>query len=323
MLRLGGLALLMLLCVGASLFVGGVPLSPHTVVAAIIHPHGTAGIIVWQLRFARIAIAATVGAALALAGVLLQGMLRNPLVDAYLTGTSAGAACATAIAIAFGIAAPLLPLFGFVAGLATVMLVAAFARRGSGLDPYRLIIAGISVSALLSSVVTLVVLHEHEGGAQAILAWLAGSIAGRGWSDLAFAAPYAALGTVLAFAAAPMLDALRIGDERARAVGVNVARAQWLVLVASALLAAAAVALAGMVGFVGLIVPHVARRAVGSGAIALLPACAFLGAALTVLADAFARSIIAPSELPLGVVLAFFGVPAFLYLLLHRARGVA
>jgi iron complex transport system permease protein len=201
------------------------------------------------------------------------------------------------------------------------VLVAALARRGSGLDSNRLILAGISVSALFSAIITFAIVRSSSiDAAQSILAWLAGSMAGRGWHDLLLALPYLAIGAALALLAVPALDAMRVGDVRARAVGVNVDRAQWIILASTSLLAAAGVALAGMIGFIGLIVPHVARRIVGSSARLLLPAAALCGAALCTLADAIARSIVAPSELPIGVLLAFIGVPAFLYLYLHQER---
>jgi iron complex transport system permease protein len=314
--------LALVVCV-AALLVGGTYLDPPAVLGALIPPTGSdAATIVWQLRLPRVAIAAVVGAALGIAGALLQGMLRNPLVDPYLTGVSAGAAAAIALAILAGVAAPILPLLGFIAGLLAAVLVAALARRGSGIDANRLILAGISLSAFFSAIVAFAITRSSSiDSAQRILAWLAGSMAGRGWGDLAFAAPYLFLGLALAAIAVPALNALRIGDLRARTVGLNVARSQWTILSSASLLAAASVALAGMVGFVGLIVPHIARRSVGSDARLLLPASGILGATLCVLADAVARSIVAPSELPIGVLLSFFGVPAFLYLYLNAERA--
>jgi len=321
--RLPAILAVTLLACAVSLLAGGSAIAPSAIARALEHPyaHDDVTTIVWQLRMPRVAIAAAVGAALAIGGALLQGMLRNPLVDPYLTGVSAGAAAAIALAVLAGVAAPVLPALGFVAGLLTALLVAALARRGSGVDPNRLILAGISISALFSAIVAFAIARSNSlDAAQSILAWLAGSMAGHGWHDLLFVTPYLVLGAALALLAVPALDALRVGDVRARAVGVDVDRAQWLILASTSLLAAASVALAGMVGFVGLIVPHVARRIVGSGARALLPACALLGAALCTLADAVARSVVAPSELPIGVLLAFIGVPAFLYLYLQQER---
>lgn len=307
---------------GASLLVGGTPLSLAQVAEQLAHPHesGVLNAIVWQLRLPRVCIAATVGASLALCGTMLQGMLRNPLADPYLTGVSAAAAAAIAMAVLAGLAASAMPLIGFVAGLCAALLVAALARRGTGIDGNRLILAGVSLSTLFAAIVTLAVVRAQSSDyASTILAWLAGSMAGRGWHDLAIAAPYVGLGTLLSLASIAPLNALRIGDLRARAVGLHVERSQWIILAASSLLAASSVVLAGLVGFVGLIVPHVARRLVGSDARALHPACIAIGATLCMLADAVCRRIVAPAELPIGVLLAFIGVPAFLYLYLRPA----
>lgn len=306
----------------ASLLVGGTPLTIAQVFDQITHPHATGALnaIVWQLRLPRVCIAATVGASLALAGAMLQGMLRNPLADPYLTGVSAAAAAAIAISILAGVTVGATPAIGFAAGLGAALLVAALARRGSGIDANRLILAGVSLSTLFAAIITLAVVRAQSSDyAGTIVAWLAGSMAGRGWHDLAVTAPYMLTGVVLAFFSIAALNALRIGDVRARAVGLDVERSQWVILAASSLLAASSVVLAGLVGFIGLIVPHVARRIVGSDARALLPACVAIGAALCMLADAICRSIVAPAELPIGVLLAFIGVPAFLYLYLRPA----
>jgi iron complex transport system permease protein len=303
----------------AGLALGGTPLPLGDVTRAVLHPNegGDAAAIVWSLRLPRVCTAGFVGAALAIAGFLLQGMLRNPLVDPFLTGVSAGAGAAIAIGVSLGAAAPFLPGLGFASGLATALLVAALARRGSGLDAERLILAGVSLSALFSAIVALVLTRLARGGAEAILAWLAGSLAGRGWSDLGWTAPYAILGLGIALASVPALNALRLGTGMARAVGVEVARTQWLLLSAATLLTASAVSLSGIVGFVGLIVPHLARRIVGTDARLALPASALLGVALVALADAASRALMPPVEIPLGVLLAFVGVPTFLYLYLR------
>ena len=325
MTRAATLALLtagVLVAAVGSLFVGATALDARQILETLAHPHasGPVAIIVWQLRLARICVAATVGACLALCGAMLQGMLRNPLVDPYLTGVSAAAAAAIAIAIVAGVSVAFTPAIGFIAGLGAAIVVAALARRGSGIDPQRLILAGVSLSMLFAAVVTLVLVRaQSTSAAGTIVAWLAGSMAGRSWRDLALTAPYAALGVLLAAGTARALDALRVGESRARAVGVNVDRAQWLILGASSLLAASSVVLAGLVGFIGLLVHHIARRLVGSQARLLFPACAAIGAALCMIADAVCRRIVAPAELPIGVLLALIGVPAFLYLYLRPA----
>jgi iron complex transport system permease protein len=228
------------------LFVGGSQLPAASVAWTLLHPHasGDVATIVWQLRAPRVCIAALVGAALAVSGFLLQGMLRNPLVDPFLTGISSGAALATALAIAAGLAIPFVPALGFGAGLLTALAVAFLARRGSGLDAERLILAGISLSALFSAFVALALTRVGRASSSTILAWLAGSIAGRGWNDLFWAAPYAIVGFGLALAVVPALNAMRLGDDVARAVGLDVVRANWMILSAATLLTAAAVALA-------------------------------------------------------------------------------
>lgn len=322
-LRLVALALIALASALVGLLAGGAALSPHDVIAALLHPSSPApdAIIVWQLRLPRLCDVAFVGAALAIAGALMQGLLRNPLADPYLTGVSAGAAAAISIALLAGVAAAATPALGFAAGLGTALVVALLARRGSGLDAQRLILAGVSLSAFFSAIVALAILHAQSGsGAGAIIAWLAGSPAGRTWNDLALCLPYAIVALALALPAVPALNALRVGEMQARAVGVSVERAQWLVLASAALLAACSVELAGLVGFVGLIVPQAARRIVGADARALLPASAIAGAALCMLADAVCRTIVAPAELPLGVLLAFIGVPVFLWLFVRGDR---
>jgi iron complex transport system permease protein len=321
-MRLAALAALVPLAMLIGIAFGGAALAPDALAHALLHPAagGDAATIVWQLRVPRVAIAAVVGASLALAGTLLQALLRNPIVDPYLTGVASGAGASIAIAATIGVAPVLVPPLGFGSGLATAVLVAVLARRGPRLDAERLVLAGVSISALLSAIVTLAIERLARGTAsEAILAWLAGSLAGRGWSDLGAAAPEAILGALLGAATIPALNVLRLGEGRAASLGVDVVRLQWALLVASTLLTAAAVALAGLVGFVGLVVPHLARRVVGADLRMLVPASVLVGASLVVLADALARTLAAPAEVPLGVLLAFVGVPTFLVLYLRGA----
>jgi iron complex transport system permease protein len=323
--RLAGLLVFALLALIGGLLVGGTPLPLAQIANALVHPHSsTAALIVWQIRLPRVIIGAVVGAALGISGALLQGMLRNPLVDPFLTGVSAGAAVAIVAGMALGVGLGAIPALGFAAGIGTALIVAALARRGAGIDATRLILAGVSLSSFFSAIVALLLTRlQTTQAAPAIIGWLAGSLAGRSWSDLAFALPYGALGLVFALLAVPSLNAMRLGDVRASSIGVDVERAQWLILASTALLTSCAVTLAGTVGFVGLIVPHIARRIVGSDARFVVAASAMLGCAMTIFADALCRSIIAPSEIPIGVLLAFIGVPAFLYLYLRTERAPA
>jgi iron complex transport system permease protein len=325
LLRLAGLFALAILAMLGGLLVGGSAIPPAQIAGALAHPRaGDVATIVWQLRLPRIVIGTIVGAALAVSGALLQGLLRNPLVDPFLTGVSAGAAVAIVAAMSLGIAGAAIPAVGFASGIATALLVAALARRGAGIDPARLILAGVSLSSLFSAIIALLLTRlQTVDAAPAIIGWLAGTLAGRGWSDILFVAPYVLGGAALTVLSVPALNVLRLGDVRAASAGVDVSRAQWLILAATALLTASAVTLSGTIGFIGLIVPHIARRVVGSDTRFLVAASAALGAALTVLADALCRSLFAPTEIPIGVLLAFVGVPAFLYLYLRDRRTAA
>jgi iron complex transport system permease protein len=325
-LRLAALLGLAILAVLGSLLAGGTALPFSQVFTALLHPQSASdtATIVWQLRLPRVLAGALVGGSLSIAGALLQGLLRNPIVDPFLTGVSSGAAMAIVLGMTAGVALAAVPALGFAAGIATALVVAALARRGSGIDATRLILAGVSLSSLFSAIIALTLTRlQSADAAPAIIGWLAGSLAGRGWNDVAFALPYIAAGTVLAFMSVPALNALRLGDVRAASIGVHVGRAQWLILCSASLLTAASVTLSGTVGFVGLIVPHIARRAAGSDLRYAVAASAFIGAALTVCADALCRSIAAPTEIPIGVLLAFVGVPAFLYLYLRSERAAA
>lgn len=326
MTRLGVLLALSAGMLAAATFgaaVGAVAFPPATMLAAALHPSGlgAASTIFWLLRLPRVLIGALVGASLAVSGTLLQGLLRNPLVDPYLTGASAGAALAIAVAIACGVSAPAYSAIAFFAALAVTLLVALLARSGGGLSPDRLIIAGVSLSALFAGLTTLVILLAPSSYVSlSILAWLGGSLVGHGWRDLAWASIYACAGFAVALTAVPALNALRLGQKRAQSIGVDIERTRWLVVVATCLLTAAAVSISGIIGFVGLIVPHVARAAIGHDLRWTLAASIPLGAIVVVLADTLARSAAPPLELPLGILLSILGVPAFLYLAWRKVR---
>ncbi|MBV8750513.1 MAG: iron ABC transporter permease [Candidatus Eremiobacteraeota bacterium] len=304
--------------------VGAVALDPRTVLAALAHPHGTdaASVLVWTLRLPRVLSGTLVGAALALSGTMLQGMLRNPLGDPYLTGGSAGAALTIAVAIALGVPPPAYAALAFAAALGTTVGVASLARSGRGLSPERLILAGVAVSSLFAGLTTLVImLAPNTTISLTILAWLGGSLAGHGWRDVGWATLYAAGGALVAASVVPALNAIRLGDVRARALGVDLDRTRWLVLIASSLLTAAAVSVSGVIGFVGLIVPHAVRALVGADTRWSVPASLPAGACMVVLADTVARTAAPPIELPLGVLLSVVGVPVFVMIAFRRASA--
>lgn len=322
-LGIGILLAVLLASVAVGIAAGAVTIPLPAILAGLVHPHATGDVaaIIWALRLPRVLIATLVGAALAVSGSLLQGMLRNGLVDPYLTGGSAGAAFTIAAAIALGAPPPLFAGLAFVAALATTLFVATLARRGRGVSPERLILAGIAVSSLFAGLTTLIIMLAPSAAVSLnILAWLGGSLVGHGWNDLGWAAFYATLGMVLAGAVVPALNAIRLGDTRAVALGVDMERTRWLTLVASSLLVAAAVSVSGVIGFVGLIVPHLVRAICGADTRWTVPVSIPAGSAIVVLADTLARTAAPPIELPIGVLLSLLGVPAFLFIAFRRRR---
>ncbi len=327
---LGGLLLAAILLAVAT----GPAAIPWRVVGAILlHRLGvpihaawtdTAAAIVLDLRLPRVLLAATVGAGLAGAGTVFQGLLRNPLADPYVIGVSAGAAFGATVAITGGLTAGLwglaaTPLLAFAGAVAATVLVYALARRGADAPVEDLLLAGIAVSAFLGAIVSWLQLSGGES-LQRVFFWLMGGFSGRGWPHLAMAAPLVITGLALAWLLGRDLNALLLGDETARSLGVQVVWARRLLIGAGALMAAAAVSAAGLIGFVGLIVPHLLRLAVGPDHRRLLPASALGGAVLLVLADLGARSVVPSTELPVGILTAALGAPFFLVVLVRERR---
>ena len=278
--------------------------------------------IVWQVRLPRVLLGGLAGAGLAASGVAWQGVLRNPLADPYLIGASAGGALGAALAIAFGVGATsafALPLLAFVGSLAAVALVYRLATLGGSLAVERLLLAGVAVSSLLSAVLSLVLVVHAESFAR-LYAWLVGGLSGRGWESLWLVLPYSLVGFAAIAAFTPRLNLLQLGDETALGLGVDVARDRRAVIAAASLLTAALVSACGMIGFVGLVVPHLARMWVGPDLRRVLPVSTLLGGVLLVVADFAARLLWAPTEVPVGVLTSLLGAPFFL-LMLARPRS--
>ncbi len=269
---------------------------------------------------------ALAGGGLGIAGCALQGMFRNPLADPGVLGLASGASLGAVLALYTGVAARsvwALPAGAFAGALLTGFVVYRIASHRGELPVATLLLAGIAVGAVmqaLTSFVLFLALAEYEVGRQ-IVFWTLGGLDGRTWSHAALAAPVVLLSAALLFVYAPDLDALLLGESHAAAVGVDVAKIRSRLLVACALLVGSAVAVAGVIGFVGLIVPHLLRLLVGPRHGALLPLAMLGGAVLVVGADVLARTLIAPKELRLGLITAALGGPFFLVLLLHRRRG--
>ncbi len=280
--------------------------------------------IIWQLRLPRVLGAAIVGAALATAGVLFQGLLRNPMADPYLLGTSGGAALAATIALlipaSFDVLGfTLVPVAAFVGALLAVLMVYQIARVGARTPITTLLLAGFAASSMMAAAMSFLMLM-NQNTLQRVVLWTMGGISASGWDTLRVVAPLILVGAVAAFALTNDLNAFLLGEEQAAALGVSVERQKFLVLAIGALLTGAAVAISGLVGFVGLIVPHVVRLVLGPDHRLLLPASFLSGATFLVLADLIARLVIAPSEVPLGVVTALVGAPFFIYLLRRTKR---
>jgi iron complex transport system permease protein len=262
-----------------------------------------------------------VGGMLAVAGTAYQGVFRNPLADPYLLGVAAGAGLGATLVIAYGPPQAssnlLLPAAAFAGATASVTLTYLVGRAG-GSGPSALILAGVTVAAFVTATQTFFQ-QRNTDELRDVYSWLLGQLATAGWSDVVLVGPYAAVAAAAIFAHRRLLDVLRLGDEEAAALGVNVNRLRFVVIAAATLGTAAAVAVSGLIGFVGIIVPHLIRLTVGGSYRLLVPLSILVGAGFLVLADTLARTVLSPAELPIGVVTAFFGAP-FFALVLRRSR---
>jgi iron complex transport system permease protein len=311
LLGLAGAALL-----SASL--GASTLAPHELLGALLDPADPRHGLLWQVRLPRVACGALVGAARGLAGVLVQTAVRNPLADPWLLGVSAGAGAAALVAIvAFPERPALVPAVAFLGGIVPVALLLALSAGTRGRGPLRMILCGVALQALFFALVALIMFFFADR-APAFAAFIVGSLASAGWGDAAIVAVPTALGFALALASARPLDVLLLDESSAASLGLAVRRARFGASAVAALLAAGAVSVAGLVGFVGLVAPNALRLLAGPRHLALLPLAALAGATLVMLADAAARAAAAPLELPVGALLAALGAPYFLFLIRRR-----
>lgn len=306
------------------------------VMAAKIFPaaHPAAGgdlaeIVVMELRLPRIFLAILTGVSLAGAGTVMQGILRNPLVDPYTLGLSGGAAFGAALAIVLGtgLAGPVFPQVGnyliitnaFVFGLLTMLLVYGMARL-KGTAPETLILGGVAVGYLFSAGVSaLKYISEHEA-LKELVVWLMGGLWGATWQQVGLLLPLVLACMAVLWRYAWDMNALAAGEEVAINLGVNVGRVRLMGLTVSALAASTTVAFTGIIGFIGLVAPHICRMLIGGDHRYLIPCSCLMGAVLLLVSDTLARTVIAPTEIPVGIVTSLLGVPFFLYLLLNRRR---
>ncbi|HEY7659867.1 MAG TPA: iron ABC transporter permease [Actinomycetota bacterium] len=313
--------------------VGAVWVSPATTLRLIASRLGLTGppedvarsaeVIVLQLRLPRVLLAAIVGGALAASGAVFQGLFRNPLADPAIIGVSSGAALG-AVAVIVTVGAGSLGTFGvpaaaFAGAIATAFVVYRLARIGPSVHVATLLLAGIAIAAVISSVMSLVMSFSGEQ-VRDIYAWLLGGLVANGWPSVWVVLPVVAFGVGGAVLVSHELNLVSFGEERAAQLGVEVDRLKRRAIAVGALLAAAAVSVAGVIGFVGLMTPHLLRHWVGSDHRRLVPASVLGGAILLVLADLVARTVVAPSEIPVGIVTALLGGPFFLVLLRRQGR---
>jgi iron complex transport system permease protein len=282
--------------------------------------------IVWEMRFGRVLLASLIGAGLAVSGAALQGLFRNPLADPFVVGASHGAALGATLAIISGAQGGVagfgpVPLAAFGGALLAVALVYGIAKMGGVVPVTALLLAGAALSTFLGAIVSLLMLF-NEQNLYTIFAWLLGGLSGRSWSHLWASLPYMVVGIGALWLLARPLDALAFGDETAQSLGLPLGRTRGAIVAAASLTTAAAVAAGGTIGFVGLIAPHTARLLVGADHARLIPTSALVGALLLLLADDVARTILAPLELPVGIVTALLGGPFFLYLLKTRQQDL-
>ncbi|MGG6294024.1 FecCD family ABC transporter permease [Leptolyngbya sp. AN02str] len=314
------LTVLMVCTAAIALIYGSVPLSLTEIWQALWRQGSSINqTIIWDLRLPRIAIAMTVGAALGMSGALLQGLLRNSLASPFLLGISAGAGLVVVVLVAFGVLLPWVPAAAWLGAVLTTVFVYLLARTPTGIAVERLILAGVAVNSLFGALQTVLLLLSDDGRIQQALNWLIGSFNGRTWAELGVVFPYMALALVVGGLLSRQMNLLSLGDDLAVGLGVSLGRSRLLIGSCATLLAACAVSISGLIGFVGLVVPHGVRLLVGTDHRWVLPLSALGGAWVLTLADLMSR--LGSVELPVGAVTALLGAPMFIWLLYRRKEN--
>ena len=279
--------------------------------------------IIWDIRLPRIIMAGLTGAALAVAGAAYQGMFRNPLADPYLTGISQGAALGAVAGFLLPAAVPaaLIPVLAFLGAILSVAAVYSIARTGRTLPVTTLILGGVAVGAFLASITSYLIIISNDK-VHGIVFWLLGTFSLADWWRVAIMIPYIFVGTTILLLMARPLNVMQLDEEQAEQLGINVERTKLIILAAATLTTAAAVCFCGAIGFVGIIIPHAVRMTCGPDYRLLLPMSLLGGAAFLILADTAATTIMAPTEIPVGIITAIIGAPFFLYLLNQKKKAV-
>ncbi|HVL55159.1 MAG TPA: iron ABC transporter permease [Burkholderiaceae bacterium] len=337
-IALGGATLLVLAAAAVAVSSGTVPIAPAAAWQILLEPLGLARVapsdaalsnVLLDVRLPRVVVALLAGAGLAAAGAMMQAFFRNPLADPSLIGVSAGAALGAVAVIVLGVPVALagsalgslaLPAAAFCGGLATTLLVFRLSRQGAAVDPTMLLLAGIAINALAGATIGFLSYLASGEQLRHLTFWSLGSLAWANWQQVAVLAALLAAALAVAVPLARELDALLLGEAEARQLGIDVERLKRRLVVLTALVTGAVVASCGAIAFVGLVTPHLARLCVGPGHRLLLPLAALLGAALLAGADVAARTLLAPTELPIGILTAAIGAPFFLWLLRTHRR---
>lgn len=330
-LLLGGAALVLVAAMLVGILVGPAGLTPRGVLLDILDRVPFVDVdsglttrqqaILWNIRMPRVVLGALVGAMLAIAGAAYQGVFRNPLADPYLLGVSSGAGLGATLAIVVGGAAGFagVPLAAFAGGLIAVAATYALGRTvGSGRTEVVVILAGVAVAAFANAIQTFF-MQLHDDTLRQVYSWMLGRLSTDGWSEVVTVLPYVLVSVAIIALHRRTLDVMAVGDVEAGSLGINAARVRMVLVCVATLGTAAVVSASGLIGFVGIVIPHAVRLLVGPGHRLLLPLSLMVGAAFLVLADVLARTVMAPAELPIGVVTAAIGAPFFL-LVLRRGR---
>ena len=317
-------AAILLISIWCGVSIGSVSVPLSTLWDAEADP--TAYSILWNIRMPRVLLAALVGASLAIAGAAFQGLLKNPLADPYTLGISSGASVGAVFTLFFGVSIPVLglftlPVFSMAGALATLIVVMGFAKMvDRSMKMETMILTGIIFSSFLGSCISLMIALTGEE-LRSIMGWLLGSVSMRGWPYVKTIIPFVILGAGILWLNRRELNAMIYGEERAKYLGVDVGRSKRFVLIGGSMLTGAAVAVSGTIGFVGLVVPHMIRMLTGADHRHLLPLSFINGASLLVICDLVSRTVIAPTELPIGVITSFIGAPVFAYIFFMQRKG--
>jgi len=310
---------LLLLTVVLSLFIGSADTSWSkfwSLLNRTLPPEDSFGIILLQIRLPRIVLAGLVGFTLGLGGVVFQALLRNPLADPFVLGLSSGSALGAVLGIFFGFSFQIgIPFMAFSGALVTILIVTSLGGRSMGTESATIILTGVIINAFCTAIIIFFITTAIDSRLHSMLFWLYGDLSQSYFSPLLFLGPVILIVSLILFGFSRDLNLLTAGEETALQMGVEVTRTKYICLIAVSLLISLVISFSGLIGFVGLIVPHLARMAFGSDHRLLMPVSALGGAAFLITADTLARTVMAPSELPVGVITACLGAPFFIYLL--------